>query len=182
MRPSLRSVGAILLCLLCLTACEKQQALVDKLSSGEFFPNILLQPLDASKAVPVEHYRGKVVVLNVWATWCEPCRREMPNLQALSDALDPQRFVVLGMAQDDDDHLVREYLLDKGVDFTNYIDPNGQIATDELGIQIFPYTLIIARDGRFVQRISGPREWHHPDVIKLLEQVYLGDFSGLLDG
>jgi len=182
MRPKFRSICSTLLCLLCLSACSEQQALTDKLSSGQLFPNISMQPLDGGEPVMFDQYRGKLIVLNVWATWCEPCRREMPNLQQLSDSLDIERFVVLGLAQDDDNHLVREYLLDKKIGFTSYIDPDGEIAVDELGVPIFPYTLIIAPDGRFVQRISGPREWHHPEVIKLLEQVYQGDFSGLSDG
>lgn len=170
---------SIFFVLIGLSACSEQQAYVDNLRIDQAFPNILMQPLDGGEPVAIDAFNGRLIVLNVWGTWCEPCRREMPNLQALSDALDPQKFVVLGLAQEDDDHLVREYLLDAQVSFTNYIDPQRQIATEQLGIQVFPYTLIIAPDGRFVQRISGPREWHHPDVIELLEQAYKGNYSGL---
>ncbi len=176
-----RLLFSVFFCLTGLFACSgsEQQALVDKLRVDEPFPNILLQPLDGGEPVAFEAFKGRLVVLNIWATWCEPCRREMPNLQALSDGLDPQRFVVLGLAQEDDQHLVREYLLDTQVSFVSFIDPEGQIATEQLGVPILPYTLIIAPSGGFVQRISGPREWDHPDVVELLEQAYKGDYSGL---
>lgn len=180
--PSRRLVAWALFCLVGLSACSEDVQLSDNLVSEQPFPAIQMQSLDAAPPVSIEAYKGKLVVLNVWATWCEPCRAEMPNLQQLSDSLDPERFAVIGLAQDDDDHLVREYLLDKEIHFTSFIDPNGQIATDQLGIQVFPYTLIIAPDGRFVQRIAGPREWHHASVIEILERVYQGDFSALQDG
>lgn len=169
----------LLLPLLVLAACSDESTLLtDKLVVGEPFPDIAMLRLDGG-TVPISQYRGKLVVLNVWATWCEPCRREMPNLQQLSDALDPEHIVVIGLSQDQDDHVVREYLLDQKVRFTSYIDPDGRLADDRLGIQIFPYTLLIAPDGHFIQRVAGPREWQRKQVVRLLEAAYAGDYSGL---
>ncbi len=170
---------SLLLCFIGLSGCSQTEPLTDKLTVGEPFPNISLPRLDGAASDSITDYRGKLVVLNLWATWCEPCRREMPNLQQLSDSLDNERFAVLGMAQDEDDHLVREYLIDKGVSFATYIDLAGTIATDKLGVQLFPYTLLIAPDGRFIQRITGPREWQRPEVIELLEKAYGGDYAEL---
>jgi thiol-disulfide isomerase/thioredoxin len=167
--------------LLWLTGCSESAPSTDRLKIGEPFPEIMLQPLDG-EPVSIRKYRGKLVVLNLWASWCEPCRREMPNLQRLSERLDGNRFAVIGMAQDDDDHVVREYLLDKGVHFTSYIDPHGAVSTGRLGVQFFPYTLLIAPDGRFIQRVPGPREWQRDEVVDLLERAYRGDYSGLRQG
>ena len=141
-------------------------------------PDVRLVRLDGSHG-RLSDYRGKLVVLNLWATWCEPCRREMPNLQALSDALDPQRFAVVGVAADEDEHLVREYLLDKQVTFPNYIDKTQHVSREQFGVQIFPYTLLISPDGQLIQRFAGPREWQRSDVIALLARAYEGDYSGL---
>jgi thiol-disulfide isomerase/thioredoxin len=163
-----------------LLGCSQSEPLSDNLTSGQPMPAFVLQGLNGEQS-SLDAYRGKLVVLNVWATWCEPCRREMPNLQQLSDTLDPQRFVVLGLAEDDDPHVVREYLLDKQIGFVSFIDPGREISTELLGIQIFPYTLLIAPDGSFVQRFPGPREWHREEVVKLLEKAYNGDYSDLLD-
>lgn len=168
----------LLLPLFAFQGCSEPEPLTDNLVVGAVFPEIIMQRLDGGK-VSIKDYRGKLVLLNAWATWCEPCRREMPNLQQLSDALDPERFAVIGLAQDEDDHLVREYLLDQNVTFTSYLDPAGGIATDQLGIQIFPYTLIIGPNGRFIQRIGGAREWQRQEVIELLEKAYAGDYSAL---
>lgn len=169
----------VLLCFIGLSACSQTESLTDKLTVGEPFPEIDLPRLDGAAPNSVSDYRGKLVVLNLWATWCEPCRREMPNLQQLSDRLDDQRFAVLGMAQDEDDHLVREYLIDTGVSFAEHIDAAGAISTEKLGVQLFPYTLLIAPDGQFIQRITGPREWQRDEVVELLEKAYSGDYAAL---
>ncbi len=168
----------LLLSVVGLVACSQPTTPTDQLRLGQLLPDVSLVKLDGSSA-RLSDYRGKLVVLNLWATWCEPCRREMPNLQALSDALDPQRFAVVGVAADEDEHLVREYLLDKQVIFPNYIDQTQQVSREQLGVLIFPYTLLISPDGRLIQRFAGPREWQRSDVIELLGRAYHGDYSGL---
>ena len=181
MRQALRHgwQWSLLLCVIGLSGCSQNEPLTDKLSVGEPFPEISLSRLDGAVPNSITDYRGKLVVLNLWATWCEPCRREMPNLQQLSDSLDSERFAVLGLAQDEDDHLVREYLIDTGVTFAAHIDPASTVTKDKLGVQLFPYTLLIAPDGRFIQRITGPREWQRAEVIDLLEKAYGGDYADL---
>lgn len=166
------------LVILGLAACSQPAPPTDRLVAGEPLPDVVLAGLDGVNA-RLSDYRGKLVVLNLWATWCEPCRREMPNLQQLSNSLDPQRFVVVGVAADEDEHLVREYLLDKGVGFPNYIDKEQQVSREQFGIQLFPYTLLIAPDGHLIQRFAGPREWQRDEVIELLKRAYDGDYSGL---
>jgi thiol-disulfide isomerase/thioredoxin len=176
----LRFIGAILLffTLAGLAACSQPAPPTDKLVVGEPLPDIALTSLDGGSA-RLSDYRGKLVVLNLWATWCEPCRREMPNLQQLSNSLDPQRFAVVAVAADEDEHLLREYLLDKGVTFASYVDKGGRISRDQLGVQLFPYTLLIAADGRLIQRYAGPREWQRAEVVELLQRAAAGDYSGL---
>lgn len=174
-----RLLGVTLLSALTLLGCSESEPLSDKLEIGAPVPEMELQRLDGAPADALRDYRGRLVVLNLWATWCEPCRREMPNLQKLSEALDEQRFAVLGLAQDEDDHLVREYLIDKGVEFAEHIDPGGTVTTGQLGIRLFPYTLLIAPDGRLIQRITGAREWQREEVVELLERAYGGDYTGL---
>ena len=174
----LACICATLGLILALTACSKPPVVTDGLTLGALFPEVDLITLEG-EAVPWHHYQGKLVVLNIWATWCEPCRREMPNLQSLSDSLDSERFAVIGLAVEDDPHVVREFLIDKGVSFTSYLDAGQKIATQTLGIALFPYTLLIAQDGTVIQRVPGPREWQLPEVKALLERAYEGDYSGL---
>src|SRR3989304_1267394 len=69
----------------------------DALREGSLFPPLVLKGLDGNEYA-IDSLRGRVVVLNVWATWCAPCRRELPSLERLSRLIDPQRFVVAGPA------------------------------------------------------------------------------------
>lgn len=175
----LGAVGLLTLLAMFLAACDSPPPpLMDHLNYDRPFPALQLTSLDGGAATLAD-YRGKLVVLNIWATWCEPCRRELPNLQALSDSLDPARFAVIGLAEDDDPHLVREYMNDKGVRFPSYFDPGRALATNVLGVQVFPYTLLIAPDGSFIERVPGPREWQQPEVRARLERAFHGDYAAL---
>jgi len=146
----------------------------DALVLGDPFPALVIRDFD-SNDVDLQTYKGKLIVLNLWATWCEPCRREMPALQALSDALDPERFAVIGVSVDEDEHVAREYLIDKDIQFPNFWDAEAEQATSMLGAQLFPYTFLISPEGEFIQRVPGAREWHRQEVVDLLNKLARGD-------
>lgn len=141
---------------------------------GDPFPDLLLPGLDRPD-LAVSELRDRVVVLNVWATWCPPCRRELPSLQRLTEKLDAEQFAVIGLSVDDDDHLPREYLIDRKIELVSYIDRDMAIANGVLGVQVYPDTFIIGRDGTLQARIEGEREWDSPAVIAALEAAYRGD-------
>lgn len=107
--------------------------------------------------------RGRAVVLNVWATWCAPCRAELPSLQRLSDQLDPDRYAVIGLSIDHDPDFVAEYLRDIGITFANLVatDPAG--ASAELGAKSLPQTLLLRPDGSLHQKVVGARDWTAPN-------------------
>ena len=112
----------------------------------------------------------KTLLINFWATWCTPCRREMPDLQRLSESLDREKFAVLGISVDEDSNLVREFLLEYGIRFANYQDREQLIASQMLGIQAFPETFIVDPDGLILQRISGERTWNESTFKALLSE------------
>ena len=103
--------------------------------------------------------KNKTLLINFWATWCTPCRKEMPHLQKLSEALDQDKFAVIGISVDDDANLVKEFLLQYKIRFANFQDENLEIATRLLGIQAFPETFIVAPSGVIIKRISGEQIW-----------------------
>ena len=150
-----------------LSACDKPA--VEKIVPEQF----MLTGLDGTQT-PIQSFRGKLLVLNVWATWCPPCRREMPSLERLSKSADPKRFAVAAIATDDSVHAVREFLAQYHITFPIYRDTPTN-AANLLGVRIYPETLLIAPDGRIVQRITGEREWDSPEMLKLLEEVYRGN-------
>jgi thiol-disulfide isomerase/thioredoxin len=116
--------------------------------------------------------RGRILVLNVWATWCAPCRREMPSLDQLHRELDPSRYLVAGIAVDDDPILVREYLAQQRLGFANFVAVRRSDVLDALALRGIPATLVVAADGTVLHRISGPRDWSSAEVREMLEAAY----------
>lgn len=163
----LRLLGIALLAGL-LGACDKAPAPgATTLAEGQPFPAFMLDFI-ASRNPGAPSWQGKTLVLNVWATWCPPCRREMPDLELLSKTLDPQRFAVIGWSVDADTLLAAEFLLQHGITFANFFDQNGQVASP-LALQAYPQTFVIAPDRTLLRRIIGHREWASPEMISLLE-------------
>ena len=117
--------------------------------------------------------KGVVTVLNVWAPWCGPCRDEMPSLQRLSDKLPDDRFKVVGIAMESDDHLVREFLAERDIRFYNVLDASGEVISDQLKIQVLPSTLIIDPQGIIVEVVYGEREWDAPEWLAMIEKTAL---------
>lgn len=102
--------------------------------------------------------RGKVVVLNVWASWCAPCRAEAPMLAALSEELAPQGVTFVGLDTRDSDDAARAFVAKQGITYPNVIDRDGQLQLrfgDSLPPQAIPSTIVIDRDGKVAGRILG---------------------------
>lgn len=165
------------LLLVLATGCS-HTAPPDRLVTGQPFPPLTLSAGDGRK-VSLSSFQGKLVVLNVWATWCPPCRKELPSLQRLSRVLDARRFAVVGLALDQDDVVVREYLIDKQVTYANFLDRDMSIAKDVLGMKAYPDTFFIGPDGMFLGRVVGAVQWDDPRMVRALEAAYGGDGASL---
>ncbi len=164
-----RIIGCCLCAFLFLSGCDREPEYTDYLTLGQSVPDIPLIDLDGGQH-QLSDYRGRIIVLNVWGTWCAACRFELPSLQALSDSLPSDRFVVIGLAADSDEHVVREFLIDKQVTFTSYMDAGEHVVIRQmLGVPIFPYTFVIDADGKLLQRIAGPREWDSAEWRETLQ-------------
>lgn len=160
----------LLACMLALAGCQKAVPSNPQVTEGAAFPSVRLAT-ESGEHVDVETLRGRMVVLNVWATWCSPCRKEMPALERLSHELDPRRFAVIGLSTDRDRWLAEEFLLKNGITFANFFDPDGRIA-QRLQVKIYPETFLIAPDGTLIRRVPGLREWDSAEIIAELEDSY----------
>ena len=140
-------------------------------AAGGKAANFKLEALDGS-TVSLEQLKGKVVFLNIWATWCGPCREEMPSMETLYDELRPNRdFVMLAVSQDTKGRLVvAPYVEKNGYHFKVLLDPENQVgeAYDVSGV---PETFIIDREGRIVAHHMGAFDWSRPDVKDALKQL-----------
>lgn len=119
-------------------------------------------------------FHGRVVLLNLWATWCAPCRREMPALDRVQARLGSRGFEVVALAVDRGGReKVREFLTEVGASHLKlYLDRTTR-SMRTLGIIGLPTTLLIDRQGREVGRLIGPAEWDSAEAIELLER-FLG--------
>jgi thiol-disulfide isomerase/thioredoxin len=119
--------------------------------------------------VTLAAFRGQVVLLNFWATWCAPCIREMPALDRLQADLGDQGLTVLAVSQDRDGAKVVGPFLDrlKLDNLAIYLDPAGKLGRDT-GLRGLPTTLLIDRRGQLVGGLQGPAEWDSPEAALLI--------------
>ena len=118
-------------------------------------------------------FRGKVVLLNIWATWCMPCRKEMPTLDRLEAALGGPDFEVVPVSIDRKGmEAVDKFYAEIGIQhLARYVTPAGNAALEMLGAFGLPATFLIDRQGRELGRKMGPAEWDSPAMTEFLKQI-----------
>jgi len=126
----------------------------------------------AGNTLSLTDFRGKFIVLNVWATWCAPCREEMPSLDRLQQALGGPGFEVVALSIDQQGaQVVRKFFDEVGVKSLKlYIDPSAQAGLTLATVGL-PTTFIVDRQGREIGRHVGPAEWDAPDVVEGLRDL-----------
>lgn len=131
-------------------------------------------------SVSLADFRGKVVLLNIWATWCAPCRREMPTLDRLQAQLGGPAFEVVALSIDRKGiGAVRSFFAEIGVQNLDiYVDTRGKSAR-ALGMVGLPITLLIDRQGKEIGRLIGPAEWDTPGMVNFLKSHLVEKPDGL---
>ena len=119
----------------------------------------------------LQRYRGSVVFLNFWATWCGPCRTEMPDLQQLHDDLgDEAQFAMLAINLQEDAVQVRRFAGELGLSFQILLDSSGETSA-AYGARTLPMSYIIDQDGAILARIIGVRDWAEPEFAELFRAL-----------
>jgi thiol-disulfide isomerase/thioredoxin len=136
----------------------------------EFNYAFTLKDLEGNR-IPVESFKGKVIFLNLWATWCGPCRAEMPGIQSLYNKVDNEKiiFIMLSIDRDQDLAKVKKYVRDKSFTFNTYL-PSGYL-TEQLDVSLIPTTYVVSRDGRIMKREVGAKDYDTPSFRKFLENL-----------
>ena len=142
-----------------------------KLWSGGPPPALALKGLDGATH-RLADYRGKVVLLNFWATWCGPCRDEMPSIQELKDKLAGKPFVVLAVNLDEPESRIRKFLSQMKVklDFPVLLDPEREVAR-AWGARILPASYVIGADGKIRYSLVGELDWGHEQVVSRISEL-----------
>jgi thiol-disulfide isomerase/thioredoxin len=117
-------------------------------------------------------FKGRVVLLNFWATWCAPCRREMPDLDALHKKYSGDDFLVLALSQDRKGlKAVKEFYAEVGVKSLElYIDQKARTGR-KLRVPGLPTTILLSRKGQEIGRLVGPAEWFSDEAQKIVEKA-----------
>jgi len=160
----------ILACFLVASAaCDKPRPAL-KITNGQILQPMAVQDLQGN-ATSLSLASGKVLILNIWATWCGPCRHELPSLDRLAAMLDPTHYKVLGLSVDSDPYVVREFLNDRKIQFVTYMDSTRQVSNEVIGVRVFPSTLIISADGRLLEVVEGWRDWDDPQLVSKIRAL-----------
>jgi len=132
-------------------------------------PDFTVESLDGSNT-RLSDFRGKVVFLNFWATWCGPCRAEVKDIDGLNKSLKDEEFTVMAVDIREDKGKIRSFMDKLKVDFPVYIDSTGAVATS-YGVRGIPTTFIIDPDGNVVGSALGPRDWDSRDSVELMRSL-----------
>jgi len=182
-KPVFRRFLSAVLYLAALSGANAQG--IDDLLTGEMRGLVVHDATVAASDLPFERvdgtegrlsdYAGRMVVLNFWATWCAPCREEMPSLQNLHDTLAGEDFAVVTLATGfNQPQAIRRFFEETGVtDLTQYRDINQQIAR-EMGVFGLPITVVLDAEGREIARLRGDAHWDSPEAIAVIEALMAG--------
>lgn len=135
---------------------------------GNPAPEFTLQ--DADRKLSLSDYRGKVVLLNFWATWCPPCIAEMPDLIALQDKMKDRGVVVVGVSIDADEDAYHKFLKQYKVNFVTVRDEDRKTPT-LYGTFGWPETYIIDRQGVVRRKFIGAADWTSPEILGYLNNL-----------
>lgn len=134
-------------------------------------PDLLLDAA-AGGATRLSALKGQVVVVNFWATWCPPCRREMPSLERLNRIMKGERFAIVGIdAGEEMDAVLRfRTTIDPAPTFGLYLDPDGK-AIKAFGVKGLPTTYVLDPEGRIAYKALGPRAFDDPAIVETIRRL-----------
>jgi thiol-disulfide isomerase/thioredoxin len=122
--------------------------------------------------------RGRAVVINFWASWCEPCRAEMPTLQQLAEIYGPDKLTVLAINYKEPVAKAAQFARSTGMSLPVLLDPTGDI-TRAWEVRVFPSTMLIGADGKARLRVRGEVDWSGAEAEKMIEGLLSGRHAGV---
>jgi len=140
---------------------------IQPIKGGKKAPNFSLEDLQGKKW-ELKHFKGKVVFLNFWATWCSPCKEEMPSMEELCKQFKDKDFIFIAISVDYAGiKPVKEYIEKNRYTFPVLIDPKGK-TLDLFEVRGIPTTFLIDQKGGLIGKAIGPRDWKRPEVVSVV--------------
>jgi thiol-disulfide isomerase/thioredoxin len=163
--------GLLLLATPAIAAAPAAPALV---ALGQPLPDVVMTGLNGPRR-SLSSYRGRPLIINVWASWCEPCRAEAASLERLASSKAGSRYVVIGISTDDYREEALRWLKYSNARLSHYIDSGPHWTLENmLGASSIPVTVLVDAGGRVVARFPGARQWDSVESIRLIERAFAG--------
>jgi thiol-disulfide isomerase/thioredoxin len=139
---------------------------------GDVLPDVVMAGLNGPRKT-LSSYRGRPLIINVWASWCSPCRKEAASLEQLAWSEAGRRYTVIGISTDDDRNAASQWLRQSNATISHYIDAGPRWTLEHLlGASSIPVTVLVDTRGRVVARFRGARDWDSAESIELLERAF----------
>ncbi len=163
--------------LLFLSSCSNQAAIPDNdilislgfrpIPEGSDFPDISFSDTE-NRIHSLSEYKGSVILLNFWASWCPPCRGEMPAMENLADELKDTEFVMLPINVQESADMVESFTKEFDIGFPVYLDIKAE-AAKAVGVTGLPTSILIDRDGKAIAVVTGALEWDSDEIISMMK-------------
>lgn len=137
---------------------------------GSYLREATLHGFDG-KINKLAEFKGKPLIINVWASWCGPCRSEMGSLERLAQQYNGKEFNVIGISTDDNRLAAENFIKQSGVNFDNFIDRN-LLLENMLGANTIPLTILVDANGRVLKKVRGAYEWDSPKALDAIGKVF----------
>ena len=159
---------SLLLCLACVLPAAARTP--GEVEVGSVLRDVPMQGL-AGPSRMLSEFRGKPLLINVWASWCGPCRQEMGSLQRLHRKYGGRQFNVIGVSTDDYVDRAEMFLKVTQTSFSNFIDSK-LVLEHMLGAERLPLTLLVDAQGRVLAKYTGAHEWDSPQALALISKAF----------
>ena len=164
-------VGLLINCwLLCSCSIVPPPGLV---AQGDVAPDFAFDD-QSGRRHRLSDFRGKVVLVNFWATWCPPCREEMPSLQAVQNKFGQHALTILALSVDDSWEPINKFMKENGFTIQVYADFDKKISV-RYGTFKYPETYLVDKKGRVAYKVVGPADWTSSAMLKFLNVLILED-------
>jgi thiol-disulfide isomerase/thioredoxin len=164
------AAGACALMLSTAPAVASTSVTPESVAVGRLLPDVVMSPLNGPPR-SLSSYRGRPLLINVWASWCGPCRAEAASLERLSWSEAGSRYVVIGISTDDDRNAALKWLRHSNATLSHYIDSRLTLER-MLGASSIPLTVLVDSGGRVVAKFQGAREWDSTESIHMIERAF----------
>lgn len=116
-------------------------------------------------------FMGRPLIINIWASWCGPCRAEMGSLEQLAQRYNGKEFNIIGISTDDYRDKAEAFIKQTEISFENFLD-HKLLLENMLGANTIPLTVLVDADGRVLEKVRGSREWDNPEIIGAIGEVF----------